>query len=269
MKALYFDCASGICGSMVLGALLELVEDDEWFFDEISQLHLEDYTIDISKGLVNDIAATSVEIMVVKRHHQYSELKAMINESELNLAVKDLAKKILRRLAKAEGKVRGVPIEKAFDYRSDMEKVLLIIVGTAILINRLAPELCFSSVVNDGYGFIDTEFGTIPVPLPATSEIFAASTVISRQIGINTDLVTPTGAAIIAELATIYGPMPAMDVTKIGWGAGHKVLTIPNILRVSLGEVTKYPDEMILWGSILDDVSCSDSRRIITGRNKD
>lgn len=111
--------------------------------------------------------------------------------------------------------------------------------GTAILINHINADIILSSVVNDGYGFIQCAHGTIPVPVPATSEIFASSGVIYRQIDIDTELVTPTGAAIIAELASSYGFIPAIKVKKIGWGAGSKDFKIPNILKVTVGEISE------------------------------
>lgn len=113
------------------------------------------------------------------------------------------------------------------------------IIGNAILINHINPDIILSSVVNDGYGFIQCAHGTIPVPVPATSEIFASSGVIYRQIDIDTELVTPTGAAIIAELASSYGFMPAIKVEKIGWGAGSKDFKIPNVLKVTVGEISE------------------------------
>ena len=90
---------------------------------------------------------------------------------------------------------------------------------------------------NDGYGFIECAHGTMSVPVPATSEIFANSNVKFRQIDIDTELVTPTGAAIIAELATDFTTLPAMVTEKIGWGTGSKDLKIPNVLKVYYGDM--------------------------------
>ena len=104
---------------------------------------------------------------------------------------------------------------------------------------KINPDVIYSSVVNDGYGFIECAHGMISVPVPATSEIFAASNAITRQIDVDTELVTPTGAAIIAEIASEFTTMPAMNVQKVGWGTGTKDLVIPNVLKVSLGEIKK------------------------------
>ena len=116
---------------------------------------------------------------------------------------------------------------------------LIDIIGTAILLCKINPDVIYSSIVNDGYGFIECAHGMISVPVPATSEIFAASNAITRQIDVDTELVTPTGAAIIAEIASEFTTMPAMNVQKVGWGTGTKDLVIPNVLKVSLGEIKK------------------------------
>ena len=94
-------------------------------------------------------------------------------------------------------------------------------------------------VVNDGYGFIECAHGMISVPVPATSEIFAASNAITRQIDVDTELVTPTGAAIIAEIASEFTTISAMNVQKVGWRTGTKNFVIPNVLKVSLGKKKK------------------------------
>ncbi|HEX3022004.1 MAG TPA: LarC family nickel insertion protein, partial [Lachnospiraceae bacterium] len=90
--------------------------------------------------------------------------------------------------------------------------------------------------VNDGYGFTYCQHGQIPIPVPATVEIFSDANVLCRQIDIDKELVTPTGAAIIAELASEYGQMPLMKVVRTGYGAGKRDIKIPNVLRVVMGE---------------------------------
>ena len=152
---------------------------------------------------------------------------------------KELAKRIFLRVAKAESKVHNETLENVHFHEVGAIDSIVDIIGTAILLCKINPDVIYSSVVNDGYGFIECAHGMISVPVPATSEIFAASNVISRQIDIDTELVTPTGAAIIAEIASSYGMMPAIDVQKVGWGTGTKDLVIPNVLKVSLGEIKK------------------------------
>ena len=168
-------------------------------------------------------------------HHEHRNLKdvnEIIDNSSLKEGVKDLAKKIFLRVAKAESKVHNKSLEEVHFHEVGAIDSIIDIVGTAILIDKINPDKIISSVVNDGYGFIECAHGTMSVPVPATSEIFAESSVKFRQIDVDTELVTPTGAAIISELAEEFINLPAMVTEKIGWGAGYKDLKIPNILKV-------------------------------------
>ncbi|MBQ3281870.1 MAG: nickel pincer cofactor biosynthesis protein LarC [Eubacterium sp.] len=169
-------------------------------------------------------------------HRNLDDINRIIDGSELNDKVKDLAKRIFLRVAKAESKVHSRPLSEVHFHEVGATDSIIDIVGTAILVSRIAPERIVSSVVNDGYGFIECAHGTMAVPVPATSEIFADSDVKYRQIDIDTELVTPTGAAIIAELAESFTGSPAMVTEKVGWGAGSKDLKIPDILKVCYGE---------------------------------
>ncbi|MEG0276682.1 MAG: nickel pincer cofactor biosynthesis protein LarC, partial [Coprobacillus sp.] len=179
----------------------------------------------------------------------------IIEESHIDEKAKDLAKRIFQRVAMAESKVHNEPLEQVHFHEVGAIDSIVDIIGTAILIQKINPDVIYSSIVNDGHGFIECAHGTIPVPVPATSEIFAASDVIARTIDIDTELVTPTGAAIIAELASEFGVMPAMNVQKIGWGSGTKELKIPNVLKVTLGEIKEDNDEIIVMETNIDDCS--------------
>ncbi len=173
-------------------------------------------------------------------HHEHRNLGdvfSVIDNSGISDGAKDLAKRIFMRVAKAESKVHNEPLDKVHFHEVGAIDSIIDIIGTAICIDMLKPDRIFASVVNDGHGFIMCQHGQISVPVPATAQIFADSDVVSRQIDVDTELVTPTGAAIIAELAESYGNMPAMSVEKIGYGAGKKDIRIPNVLRVSMGEL--------------------------------
>lgn len=168
-------------------------------------------------------------------HRNLRDVNEIIERSTLDESTKDLAKRIFLRVAKAESKVHNRPLEEVHFHEVGAIDSIVDIVGCAILINRIKPERIFSGVLNEGHGFIECAHGIMGVPVPATSEIFAEGNVRFRQIDIDTELVTPTGAAIIAELAESFGTMPEMTVEKIGWGAGTKELKIPNVLKVIMG----------------------------------
>ncbi len=273
MKTLYFDCSSGISGNMTLGALLEIVGDENYLLNELKKLNIDEYKIEISKKVKNGITGTYVDVILEHDHHKkdhheqhqhehhhhehrnLNDVNTIIENSSLEEKVKELAKRIFLRVAKAESKVHNKPLDEVHFHEVGAIDSIVDIVGTAILIHKINPDKIISSVVNDGYGFIRCAHGLISVPVPATSEIFANSNVEFRQIDIDTELVTPTGAAIIAELATEFTTLPAMVTEKIGWGAGSKDLKIPNILKVYYGESEKQNENLVVMETNIDDCS--------------
>lgn len=266
MKTLYFDCSSGISGNMVLGALLEIVGDTDYFLQELKKLKLNGYHIEISSKIKNGITATYVDVVLENEHHSHEEkhhhdyrnlqdIETIIDHSELENECKLLAKRIFQRVAKAESKVHHKPIEEVHFHEVGAIDSIIDIVGTAILIQKIHPDQIISSIVNDGHGFITCAHGTLAVPVPATCEIFADSDVIVKQIDIETELVTPTGAAIIAELATQFTTLPAISIQTIGWGSGFKELAIPNVLKVYWGEIQDKKQEIMIMETNIDDCS--------------
>lgn len=282
MKTLYFDCSSGISGNMTLGALVEILGDEQYLVEELKKLQVDGYHIEISKKVKNGITGTYVDV-VLKDHHHHEhdhhheehhhehehehehhhehrnlhDVNHIIENSNLKEETKQLAKRIFRKVAEAESKVHHKSIEEVHFHEVGAIDSIVDIVGTAILINKIQPDKIISSVVNDGYGFIECAHGTMSVPVPATSEIFSKAGVKCRQIDIDTELVTPTGAAIISELATEFTVMPTMTVQKIGWGAGKKDLKIPNVLKVYLGEMeeTLEEQEIAVMETNIDDTT--------------
>lgn len=280
MKTLYFDCSSGISGNMTLGALVEILGDEQYLVKELKKLQVDGYHIEISKKVKNGITGTYVDVVLKDHHHHEHEhhheehhheyehehhhehrnlhdVNHIIENSNLKEETKQLAKRIFRRVAEAESKVHHKSIEEVHFHEVGAIDSIVDIVGTAILINKIQPDKIISSVVNDGYGFIECAHGTMSVPVPATSEIFSKAGVKCRQIDIDTELVTPTGAAIISELATEFTVMPTMTVQKIGWGAGKKDLKIPNVLKVYLGEMeeTLEEQEIAVMETNIDDTT--------------
>lgn len=259
MKTLYFDCSSGISGNMTLGALTEIVGNEEYLVNELKKINVDGYHIEISKKVKNGITGTYVDVILEHEHHHHHEhrnlddINKIIDNSSLDEKVKELAKKIFIRVAKAESKVHNKPLEEVHFHEVGAIDSIVDIVGTAILINKINPDKIISSIVNDGYGFIECAHGIMSVPVPATSEIFADSNVRFRQIDVDTELVTPTGAAIIAELAEKFTTLPSMITEKIGWGTGLKDLKIPNVLKVYYGEIESPNEDIIVMETNIDD----------------
>ena len=175
-------------------------------------------------------------------HRNLPMILGIIDNSELTDGAKHLAGNIFKRLAKAEAKIHGKGIEDVNFHEVGAVDSIIDIIGSAILLDSIITkhkiERICCSVVNDGHGFTFCQHGKIPVPAPATAEIFADAypRIISRQIDIPKELVTPTGAAIISEIAQSSGLMPELKIIKTGYGAGTRDLAIPNVLRVILGE---------------------------------
>lgn len=280
MKTLYFDCSSGISGNMTLAALTEIIGDEKFLIKELKKLNVDGYKIEISKKIKNGITGTYVDVILENHHNEHNheenhdehrklegherhhhehrnleDVNKIIDNSDIDEKSKDLAKRIFLRVAKAESKVHNKPINEVHFHEVGAIDSIVDIIGTAILINKINPDKIISSIVNDGYGFIECAHGTMSVPVPATSEIFSNSNVKFRQIDIDTELVTPTGAAIIAELAENFTTLPAMKVSKIGWGAGSKDLKIPNVLKVYLGETEKEDETITVMETNIDDSS--------------
>ncbi len=281
MKTLYFDCSSGISGNMTLAALTEIIGDENYLIEELKKLHIDGYTIKISKKIKNGITGTHVDVNLThqhehshvheehnhhhkhehiheEHHHEHRNLHdvyEMIDNSSIDEESKALAKRIFTRVAKAESKVHNKPLEEVHFHEVGAIDSIIDIVGTAILINKIHPDKIISSVVNDGHGFIECAHGAMAVPVPATSEIFANSNVEFKQIDIDTELVTPTGAAIIAELSSEFTTLPTMKIEKIGWGAGTKDLKIPNILKVYYGEMQEEKQKIVVMETNIDDCS--------------
>ena len=294
-KILYFDCSAGISGDMTLGALIDLGADKNAFLTELEKLHLEGYEIAFETTQRNAITATHVNVILTGQdqahdhthihehihdhghthehdhehhshdherghfHRSFRDIRQMIQNSELSKEVKDLSLRIFTRVARAEAKVHHKDIEEVQFHEVGAVDSIVDIVGSAILITMLKPDRICASVVQDGHGFVHCQHGMLSVPVPAVCEIFAESDALIRQIDVDTELVTPTGAAIISELADSFGTMPVMTIDKIGWGAGTKILKIPNLLKVTLGyqEIVSdnytEQDEIMVLETNLDD----------------
>ena len=269
-KILYFDCSAGISGDMTLGALIDLGADKKVFLTELEKLHLKGYEIAFETTQRNAITATHVNVILTGQdqthdhthihehihdhghthehdhehshdherghfHRSFRDIRQMIQNSELSKEVKDLSLRIFTRVARAEAKVHHKDMEEVQFHEVGAVDSIVDIVGSAILITMLKPDRICASVVQDGHGFVHCQHGMLSVPVPAVCEIFAESDALIRQIDVDTELVTPTGAAIISELADSFGTMPVMTIDKMGWGAGTKILKIPNLLKVTLG----------------------------------
>jgi pyridinium-3,5-bisthiocarboxylic acid mononucleotide nickel chelatase len=185
------------------------------------------------------ISALDVTVAVEETnqpHRHFRDIEAMLLASGLSQPVKEMSLAIFRRLAEAEGKVHNKPAGDVHFHEVGAVDSIVDTVGVAAAIAAIGPDKIVCSPLHTGCGFVRCAHGELPVPAPATLELLRGAPVFSR--GIEGELLTPTGAAILTTLAE-FGPMPAMTVTASGNGAGKKDLAIPNMVRVIVGESGK------------------------------
>ncbi|MEW6230929.1 MAG: nickel pincer cofactor biosynthesis protein LarC [Chloroflexota bacterium] len=236
MRIAYFDCFSGISGNMILGALLDAGLPLDDLRRELNRLTLSGYEIEATRVTKQGLAATYVAVRVQEEQpeRRLGDILAVIARSSLSERVKDQSQRIFTSLAAAEGRVHDQDAEVVHLHEVGAVDAMVDIVGTAIGLQLLGIERVECSPLNLGHGFVRARHGVLPVPAPATLELLRGVPVYSR--GTAHELVTPTGAAIVASLAARFGPLPPMTVEGVGYGAGKADLKRPNLLRLVLGQ---------------------------------
>ena len=236
MKLAYLDCSSGISGDMFLAALLDAGVELDRLRKELAKIDLGPYEFTQSRVMRKGLAANQVEIVVPDKqpHRHLSHIEKLIGPAALDDAVKQRALQVFRRLGEAEAKLHDQPIEKIHFHEVGAVDAILDIVGGCLGLAMLGNPELVCSPLNVGGGRVEAAHGTLPVPAPATAELLKGIPVYSS--GVEGELVTPTGAALVSTLATSFGPLPAMKVERIGYGAGARDFpTHPNIARLMLG----------------------------------
>jgi uncharacterized protein (TIGR00299 family) protein len=162
-----------------------------------------------------------------------TEILTMIRESSLPQPVKERASAVFQRLGEAEAKIHDVPVETIHFHEVGAVDSIIDIVGSVLGLHLLRVERIICSPLPAGHGFVRAAHGLMPIPAPATMELLKG--VPTRSVDVEGELVTPTGAALMAALADEFGWMPSMRVEAIGYGAGKKEFPFPNLLRVCVG----------------------------------
>jgi len=263
MKTLYFDCFSGASGNMILGGLIELGVDADVLRSELAKLNLEGIELVIEKVDRSGINSTHVEVKYPHEHvHRHlKDIVKIIADSSLAETVKQRAIAIFTRLAEAEAKVHGIPVERVHFHEVGALDAIVDIVGACIGFEMLGIERFVSSALNLGSGTVEIAHGKFPVPPPAVAELVRGIPVYSSE-GTG-ELVTPTGAAIITTICDSYGVLPQISLEQVGYGAGtRETKGSPNAIRLMLGEtagdhlVSKGKHEsLVLLESNIDDAS--------------
>ncbi|GAA0309745.1 hypothetical protein GGQ92_001299 [Gracilibacillus halotolerans] len=267
VRILYLDCFSGISGDMTVGALLDAGGDFNKLKSELLKLGIEEeYELAIEKVNKNGITSSKFTVKLNEEegnhhhddhhhhddshdhhhhdhshhhhhdHRTYKHIKQMIQTSELNLNVKEMALSMFHIIAAAEAKIHGTDIEHVHFHEVGAVDSIIDIVGAAILIDALEIDEIISSPVPVGSGHVHIDHGIYPVPAPATLEILKDVPI--QHTSVKGELTTPTGAAIVKALVNQFGTMPSMEVKSIGYGAGTKTFKDhPNVLRAVIGTI--------------------------------
>lgn len=246
MKIAYFDCFSGASGDMILGTLLDAGLPLEHLKQELAKLGLSHYSVNKTAVVKNGISGSQALIRVEQDHHHHhhhrhlSDITAIIEKSTLAPVIKKDGIRIFRRLAEAEAKVHDTSPETILFHEVGAMDAIIDVVGSVIGIHTLGIDTIICSPLHVGSGTVECAHGTLPVPAPATAELILGKPVYST--GIQGELLTPTGAAILTTLASNFGSLPPMTVEQIGHGAGTADLSIANMLRVFIGSALQ-PDK--------------------------
>jgi uncharacterized protein (TIGR00299 family) protein len=239
MKICHFDPFSGIAGDMTVGALVDAGADSAVLIGTLESLGLgATFTVEAVKR--RGIGATKFRVTggETKAHRHLPQVEAIIQRGEMSDTAKQNALKVFRVLGEAEAHVHRVPIQKVHFHEVGAVDSISDIVGACVALDLLGVTEVTSSAINTGSGTVTAEHGVMPVPAPATAMLLEGMPVYAR--GPATELTTPTGAAILAALATSYGPMPAARVLKSGYGAGDKDFPEhANVLRAIIAERTR------------------------------
>ncbi|MBV8069150.1 MAG: nickel pincer cofactor biosynthesis protein LarC [Acidobacteriaceae bacterium] len=236
MKICYFDAFSGISGDMTVGALVDAGADWEALESALRSLKLE-ASFRLEKTKRRGIAASkfSVDFEEQKKHRHLPQIEKIIAGADLPPRAQQNAIAVFRRLGEAEAKSHDVPLEKVHFHEVGAVDSISDIVGACVALELLGVGEVWGSRINVGSGTANTEHGVLPVPTPATAELLKGRDVYSA--GPETELTTPTGAALLTTLSNGFGGVPALRVLSQGFGAGDKDFTThANVLRVLIGE---------------------------------
>ena len=259
-RVLYFDCFSGISGDMALGALLDAGLPFDDLKRALGSLALGDAHIHATRVLRTGVSATKFSVHEHKHDHARShdhdqashpshdhdhgsheahrslpEICTLIDGSALPPAARDRAKAMFRRLAEAEAAIHQMPVDQVHLHEVGSLDSIIDIVGTVFAMEWAGADRIVCSPLNVGGGMVTSAHGVFPVPAPATVKLLGNAPVYSGAV--QKELVTPTGALIATTYASSYGPIPAMSVERVGYGAGDRDDPVtPNVLRVLIGE---------------------------------
>ena len=260
MRTLYFECAMGAAGDMLMGALYELCPEKERFLADMNAL-LPGVRLEAEAVRRQGIAGTHMRVAVHgqeeghDRHHEHHhhehhslvDIEAMIDGFSLPQAVRESAKSTYGLIAQAESEAHGVDVGEVHFHEVGALDAVVDVTGVCYLLHLLSPEAVCASTVTVGSGTIHTAHGLLPVPAPATARLLTGVPVTAGNI--EAEMCTPTGAALLRTFARSFGPMPDGKVLGCGYGCGTKDFHRANCLRaflVDTAEASEGPNDRIV-----------------------
>ncbi|MCB1317515.1 MAG: nickel pincer cofactor biosynthesis protein LarC [Leptospiraceae bacterium] len=238
----YLECSSGICGSMLLGALIDAGADEVSLREHLQKLNIDNVEMRISVHMEKNLKSRLVKIKATADHHHrgLGDIREIIEKSELNNNIKNISLSVFERLAQAEAQIHNTSVDRVHFHEVGAVDAIYDIVGVAIALDLLQIKAVYASSVNTGEGSVNAAHGVLPIPAPATLLLLKGVPLYSN--GVQAELTTPTGAALLNVLSHGYGSAPPMQVQSIGYGAGEHELPFPNLLRIRIGnrvEITR------------------------------
>lgn len=241
---LYFECNSGISGDMSVGALLDLAADKDVLEKALASMKLDnEFQYKITKQMVNAISTTDFDVILPEhKHHEHNhehhhehrnlnDVNVIIDKAEISESAKNLAKKIFKIVAEAESKVHNKDISEIHFHEIGAIDSIVDIVSFAVLYDNLKPEKVYFSTLTEGQGTVTCQHGELSVPVPAVCEIVSKYEIPMRITNNQGEMITPTGAAIVASLYTGENLPKEFVIKKVGYGRGKRPYKNP-ILRV-------------------------------------
>lgn len=237
MKAIYLDCSAGAAGDMITAALLDCGLSLEKWQAQLRLLPLDGYQLFTQKTLKKGIHSLQVKVKVEKdqppRH--LPEIEAILHRARLSSFVREKSLRVFQLLGRVEARVHGVELEKVHFHEVGAVDSILDIVGSMLALEMLNAERVTASPLPLGRGWVHTGHGQIPLPAPATAEIIKDLSIPCYGVPVESETVTPTGAAILGTICSEFTAFPPLYIEEIGYGAGERDHDYPNILRAFWG----------------------------------
>jgi uncharacterized protein (TIGR00299 family) protein len=258
MRIGYFDCFSGASGDMILGALIDAGLSLKRLREELQKISIPGVRLSTRKVLKGGISATRIIITGKKEeksHRSLNELLRIVEKSHLDSELKKKSMGVFQRIASVEAEIHHKPMGEIHFHELGGLDSIVDIVGGIWGIRYLGIDKLYVSKVNVGTGFVKCEHGILPVPAPATLALMKGKPIYSS--GVERELLTPTGAALLTSLGSHFGQMPSIMVEKVGYGAGRDDLPHPNVLRLMMGipSVTSGRERVIVLETNIDDMN--------------